>query len=227
MKKALIVTLILTAVLALAVPAAAQEDGRVDWRPGDRVVLYCNSDNLEIWGVSNIGTGVYLTKFNYIDLLRPGIVSQMVENYGLVEADAQTTGMIHVRWIGGQYYASGTGDFAKWVTCSLPVTLTQPAAPTASTTTSTSTTPTTPQVTITQQITVTTSGTENTIGQTITLPASDTSNTTCGTRIYTVKAGDNLFRIALRFNTTVEALAACNNIANPALIYVGQRIRVP
>jgi LysM repeat protein len=42
-----------------------------------------------------------------------------------------------------------------------------------------------------------------------------------------VQPGDNLFRISLRFNTTVSALAACNGITNPARIYVGQTIYVP
>jgi LysM repeat protein len=44
---------------------------------------------------------------------------------------------------------------------------------------------------------------------------------------YTVQPGDNLFRIALRFNTTVSALAAENGITNPRLIYVGQVLRIP
>lgn len=43
---------------------------------------------------------------------------------------------------------------------------------------------------------------------------------------YTVAAGDNLFRIALRFNTTLGALQALNGIPDPNQIYVGQRIRV-
>lgn len=44
---------------------------------------------------------------------------------------------------------------------------------------------------------------------------------------YTVRAGDTLFRIALRFNTSVSALANANGIANPALIYAGQRLIIP
>ncbi len=46
-------------------------------------------------------------------------------------------------------------------------------------------------------------------------------------QVYVVQPGDNLFRIALRFGTTVEALAAANNIANPALIYSGQKLTIP
>ena len=39
---------------------------------------------------------------------------------------------------------------------------------------------------------------------------------------YTVVRGDNLTRIAARFNTTVSQLVAWNNIKNPNLIFVGQ-----
>jgi LysM repeat protein len=42
-----------------------------------------------------------------------------------------------------------------------------------------------------------------------------------------VQRGENLFRIALRYGTTVQAIASANGIANPALIYVGQRLVIP
>ena len=43
---------------------------------------------------------------------------------------------------------------------------------------------------------------------------------------YTVVKGDNLTRIAKRFGTTINQLVSWNNIANPNLIYPGQRLRV-
>ena len=43
---------------------------------------------------------------------------------------------------------------------------------------------------------------------------------------YTVKSGDTLSAIAKRYNTTVNKLASLNNIENPNLIFVGQKIRV-
>ncbi len=47
------------------------------------------------------------------------------------------------------------------------------------------------------------------------------------TTTYVVQPGDNLFRIALRFNTTVQAIATANNIANPNLIFAGQTLIIP
>src|SRR5689334_5222221 len=44
---------------------------------------------------------------------------------------------------------------------------------------------------------------------------------------YTVQAGDNLFRISLRFGVTVAAMQQANGIANPMLIYVGQVLQIP
>jgi LysM repeat protein len=44
---------------------------------------------------------------------------------------------------------------------------------------------------------------------------------------YVVQPGDNLFRISLRFNTTVAALAAANGITNVNLIFAGQTLIIP
>jgi LysM repeat protein len=46
-------------------------------------------------------------------------------------------------------------------------------------------------------------------------------------KVYIVQRGDTLFRIALRFGTTVQAIAAANGLYNPNLIFVGQRLRIP
>lgn len=54
-------------------------------------------------------------------------------------------------------------------------------------------------------------------------PNPDNSN---GNIYYTVRAGDTLSHIALWYNTTVEELVKLNNIQNPNLIYVGQRILI-
>ena len=43
---------------------------------------------------------------------------------------------------------------------------------------------------------------------------------------YVVQKGDNLTKIAKKFNTTVDELVKLNNISNPNLIYPGQKLRV-
>jgi predicted chitinase/LysM repeat protein len=44
---------------------------------------------------------------------------------------------------------------------------------------------------------------------------------------YSIRSGDTLSGIAGRFNTSAQALAAANNIANPNLIYAGQQLTIP
>lgn len=54
-----------------------------------------------------------------------------------------------------------------------------------------------------------------------------TTSTSTGETVYTVVAGDTLSKIAAKYGTTYQALAAYNGIANPNLIRVGQKIRIP
>ena len=70
------------------------------------------------------------------------------------------------------------------------------------------------------------------VGQTLTVPtggtapAPSTPSSSCST-VYTVQPGDNLFRIALRYNYSQYYLAQYNGIANPSIVYVGQQICIP
>ncbi len=48
-----------------------------------------------------------------------------------------------------------------------------------------------------------------------------------GEIVHVVQAGENLFRISLKYNLLTSIVAAYNGIANPNLIYVGQKIRIP
>ena len=48
-----------------------------------------------------------------------------------------------------------------------------------------------------------------------------------GAIIHVVQRGENLFRIALRYGVTVDALAAANGLNNVSRIYVGQRLVIP
>lgn len=60
---------------------------------------------------------------------------------------------------------------------------------------------------------------------TITVPEATTP--TVNTDYIIVRPGDTLSQIALSYNTSYQYLAKINNIANPNLIFVGQRIYVP
>ena len=44
---------------------------------------------------------------------------------------------------------------------------------------------------------------------------------------YTVQAGDNLFRIAIQYNTSIYAIAVVNGIYNPNMVFVGQTLIIP
>lgn len=46
-------------------------------------------------------------------------------------------------------------------------------------------------------------------------------------RYYTVQSGDTLFRIALNYGVTVQAIMTANNLSSANLIYAGQRLLIP
>ncbi len=56
-------------------------------------------------------------------------------------------------------------------------------------------------------------------------PAASSGGSGCG-QFYTVRYGDTLYRIAVRFGTTVSALMNLNGITNPNRIIAGQTICV-
>lgn len=62
------------------------------------------------------------------------------------------------------------------------------------------------------------------VGQVLVIPAGTSGTTQVR---YTVQAGDTLYRIALRYNTTVSAIAGANNITNTNLIRPGQVLIIP
>ena len=59
------------------------------------------------------------------------------------------------------------------------------------------------------------------------VPAESSSSETTGTVTHVVQAGENMYRISLQYNTTVQAIAEANGIANPQQIYVGQELTIP
>lgn len=58
-------------------------------------------------------------------------------------------------------------------------------------------------------------------------PKTTTTATTSNTGTYKVVKGDNLTKIAKKYNTTVEKLVELNNLPNKNLIRVGQVLKVP
>jgi LysM repeat protein len=59
-------------------------------------------------------------------------------------------------------------------------------------------------------------------------PVPTTTPAAAGTpRVHMVQAGENLFRIALRYGVTVDAIAALNHLADVSRIYVGQELLIP
>jgi hypothetical protein len=53
-----------------------------------------------------------------------------------------------------------------------------------------------------------------------------TAGATCGVN-HTVVAGQNLFRISLRYGVSMQAIAAANNITDISRIYAGQVLKIP
>jgi hypothetical protein len=102
-------------------------DNRVDPRPGDRVAVYCVlPDELRVIVISDAGRGVGYTRFKLADLTsagKPGLwlppltyVTNQPANLGTVSVQlVRSPGLanFYVAWNGGQYQATGQGDFHK------------------------------------------------------------------------------------------------------------------
>ncbi|MBI5930975.1 MAG: LysM peptidoglycan-binding domain-containing protein [Chloroflexi bacterium] len=86
-----------------------------------------------------------------------------------------------------------------------------PVATTPTATTPAPTTPTTP----------------TTPAPTTVTPAATTPPPATGPTVHVVQVGENLYRIALKYGTTVQAISQANGITNPNLIYVGMQLNIP
>lgn len=68
------------------------------------------------------------------------------------------------------------------------------------------------------------------VGQVLKIPGTQTTPPPTtpppATRTYTVKAGDTLYSIASRHNTTVSRLVQANNISNPNVLSVSQKLTI-
>jgi LysM repeat protein len=69
------------------------------------------------------------------------------------------------------------------------------------------------------------------VGQRLKVPSSSTTTASAqsqgSTTVHVVQRGEFVARIAQRYGTTVSAIVAANNLANPSFIYVGQRLTIP
>lgn len=211
------VTILITIFMMIAFSTVASaQDGRATTSASTRIVPYCRSTYVELWGTDNNSVGQFLTSVSYSEILQPGIVTRFT-NYGQVRVNGTIDGMMDAYWLGGPFNGTGTGDFFAWFNCTIPASLVESMlTTTALTSTTTMTTPTT----VTTPVTTTTTTTPVT---TVVV-----ANTSCGyANTHTVRQGENLFRIGLRYGVGFITLAACNGISDPTRIYVGQVLRVP
>jgi len=72
------------------------------------------------------------------------------------------------------------------------------------------------------------------VGQRLTIPGGSAPAPTpapappsSGGTVHTVRAGETLTRIALRYGVSIWSIVSANGIANPNLIYPGQRLTIP
>jgi murein DD-endopeptidase MepM/ murein hydrolase activator NlpD len=64
-------------------------------------------------------------------------------------------------------------------------------------------------------------------GQRLRIPGAESGAAESAPSVYVVRSGDTLFDIARRFGTTVRAITNANEIADPSLLEVGQRLVIP
>jgi LysM repeat protein len=64
-------------------------------------------------------------------------------------------------------------------------------------------------------------------GATTTSSSSDSSGSSSSGSVHVVQRGENLYRIALHYGTTVQAIASANGLSSTSLIYTGQRLTIP
>ena len=71
------------------------------------------------------------------------------------------------------------------------------------------------------------SGDALTVPVAVAIPADSSTSSSATGRTHTVKSGDSLYAIAVKYGTTVAAIASANNIPNVNNISVGQVLKIP
>ena len=65
------------------------------------------------------------------------------------------------------------------------------------------------------------------VGRKLLIPAAEAGQAEAAPHVYVVRPGDTLFDIARRFGTTVKAITDANDVADPSLLEVGQKLIIP
>ncbi|MCC7452189.1 MAG: hypothetical protein IT324_32615 [Anaerolineae bacterium] len=112
-------------------------DSRVNPLAGDRVAVYCNANNIDVWGIDTSNNGVYLTTFTLAELKQKatthtspnGTVTLNMDSaaqthMGYITSSDTSTSLIvdqgtqyRAVWTGGNYGADGNGVFFKTFSC--------------------------------------------------------------------------------------------------------------
>ncbi len=243
----LFTVVVVALLLAAALPASAQSDGRLNEHTLEMAV-YCNSGGVDVYRV--IGSvGRLALRTTRVQM--GTALAQALANHQDVRVAVNSDVNLTLWALGSNNFMASlnparNGEPYNFVfaptTCGAvyrpstvpPLGTTVPGTGLGlGTTTGTTptTTGTTTQPPIYLPVYVDTRGTASTTGtQPLLLPVyiGDSGQTaTADGSYYIVQPGDNLFRIGLRFGLHYTELARINNIVDPTRIYVGQQIFIP
>jgi hypothetical protein len=102
----ILVVVVLTGGLALfAAPALADSgapfnpaDGRAGPLTGDRVAIYCNADNVDVWGIDNASAGFHLTTFSLSELTNGNSATHSTPA-GTVSLKMDSPAQVHIGYL--------------------------------------------------------------------------------------------------------------------------------
>jgi hypothetical protein len=142
-----LVAMLFIGLVGVAMPARADGgapfnpgDGRIDPMTGDRLAVYCNDNDVVVWGLDAESVGFYMTTFTMDELLSKTPVthttlqgkvtlnmdSPAVQHWGYNLPSDTTLSLItdtgtqyHITWI-GSYGADGSTPFVKTFSCTYP-----------------------------------------------------------------------------------------------------------
>ncbi len=100
------------------------DDGRVNSWMADRIAVYCQDNQVKIYGINNDSQGFLLAAFPYEEIKAAGpkgVIRDRGIN-GIVSINTDGQGDFYVAWNGGQFSATGQGPYAKLFSCTFPQT---------------------------------------------------------------------------------------------------------